>query len=221
MRKYNFVFAGLLLVLTSLSASAQRPAAQASPTPAQRPPASTAPQTPPASTGVNPPVSKLAVIYTEEFLDSKTGILKFGTVINKLNGEFQKEKDNLTQMSARATQLQDEIGKLRNAPQGTPIDANSIRTKSDQLDQLKRDIQRRGEDAQTAYDKRRVELFEPLQTEIGKALQAFAMARNINVIIDATNVPLMYAADSINITKAFIAEFNSKNPVTASTTPPQ
>ena len=209
------------MVLTSLTVSAQRPAAQATPTPAQRPPATTAPQTPPASTGVNLPISKLAVIYTEDFLDAKTGILKFGTVIAKLNGEFQKEKDALTQMSQRATQLEDEIGKLRNAPAGTPIDQQSVRTKSDQFDQLKRDIQRRGEDAQAAYNKRRAELFEPLQAEIGKALQTFAQARNINVIIDGTDVPLSYAADSINITKAFIADFNSKNPVTASTTPPQ
>ena len=42
-------------------------------------------------------------------------------------------------------------------------------------------------------------------------------------IIDAAQVPLLYAADSIDITRAFIAEFNSKNPVTAATTttPPQ
>jgi len=221
MKKYNFLSAGLLLVLTSLSVTAQRPAAQVTPSPAQRPPASTAPQTSPAGTNVNLPVSKLAVIYTEEFLDPKSGILKFGTVIAKLNGEFQKEKDALTQMSTRATQLQEEIGKLQNAPAGTPIDANSVRTKTEQLDQLKRDIQRRGEDAQAAYNKRRAQLFEPLQSEIGKALQAFAVARSINVIIDGTDVPLSYAADSINITRAFIIDFNSKNPVTASTTPPQ
>ena len=221
MRKYKFLTAGLVLALGSVSALAQRPAAQATPTPAQRPPASTAPQTTPPSTNVNLPVSKLAVIYTEDFLDAKTGILKFGTVIAKLNAEFQKEKDALTQMTQRAGQLEDEINKLRNAPAGTPIDQKSLQTKIDQVDQLKRDIQRRSEDAQAAYNKRRGELFDPLQREIGAALDAFAKARNITVIIDGTDVPLSYAADSINITRAFIADFNSKNPVTASTTPPQ
>jgi Skp family chaperone for outer membrane proteins len=218
MKKYKFLTAGLLLVLSSLSVLAQRPAAQATPTP-QRPPA-TQPTAPP-STAVNLPVSKLAVIYTEDFLDSKTGILKFGTVIAKLNGEFQKEKDALTQMTQRAAQLEEEINKLQKAPAGTPIDQNSLQTKADQLEQLKRDYQRRSEDAQGAYNKRRLELFDPLQKEIGAALEAFAKARNITVIIDGTDVPLSYAADSINITQAFIADFNSKNPVTASTTPPQ
>jgi Skp family chaperone for outer membrane proteins len=60
-----------------------------------------------------------------------------------------------------------------------------------------------------------------LQEDIGRALEVFAKARNINVIIDGTQVPLIYAADSIDITKAFIIEFNSKNPVTAATTPPR
>jgi Skp family chaperone for outer membrane proteins len=59
-----------------------------------------------------------------------------------------------------------------------------------------------------------------LQDEIGKALEAFAKARGINVILDGTQVPLLYAADSIDITRAFINEFNSKNPVTATTTTP-
>jgi len=59
-----------------------------------------------------------------------------------------------------------------------------------------------------------------LQTEIGNALETFAKARGINVIIDAAQVPLLYAAESIDITRAFITDFNSKNPVTAATTTP-
>src|SRR4030095_16830064 len=114
--------------------------------------------------------------------------------------------------------LQDEITKLQSAPEGTPIDQRALQTKIDQLDQLKKDIQRKSEDAQAAYNRRRQELFTPLQTEIGNALEAFAKARGINVIIDAAQVPLLYAADSIDITRAFITDFNSKNPVTAATT---
>ena len=163
----------------------------------------------------------MGVIYTDLFLDPKTGILKFVTVITKLNGEFQKIKDDINQMQNRAKQLEDEINKLREAPAATPIDQRSLQAKIDQLEELKRDIQRKGEDAQAAYNRRRAELFAPLQDEIGRALESFAKARNINVIIDATQVPLIYAADSIDITRAFINDFNSKNPVTAATTPPQ
>jgi Skp family chaperone for outer membrane proteins len=163
----------------------------------------------------------MAVIYTDAFLDQKTGIAKFTTVLNRLNGEFQKTKDELTALQTRAQALQDEITKLQQAPSGTPIDQRTVNAKADQLEQLKKDIQRKSEDAQTAYNRRRQELFGPLQEEIGKALEAFAKARGINTIIDGTQVPLLYVAESIDITRPFITEFNSKNPATAVTTPPE
>ena len=167
-------------------------------------------------------MSKIGVIDTNEFMDAKTGIMKFTTAINKLNGEFQKIKDDITAMQNRAQALEAEINKLRDAPAGTPIDQPALQTKIDQLEQLKKDIQRRAEDAQAAYNKRRTDIFQPLQVEIGTALEAFAKARGINVVIDGAAVPLLYVAESTNITRAFIAEFNSKNPVTAATTtPPQ
>ena len=218
-RRYLFPVSMLLVAGFVASISAQQPAGRpAAPAPT---PAATGPAAPAAT--VQLPMSKLAVIYTEFFLDQKTGIAKFNTVVNKLNGEFQKPKDELTQLQTRATSLETEINKLREAPEGAPVDQRSLQAKIDQLDQMKKDIQRKAEDAQAAYNRRRAELFNPLQDEIGKALEAFAKARGINVIIDGTSVPLLYAADSIDITRAFIAEFNSKNPVTAAsaTTPPE
>jgi outer membrane protein len=208
-----------LIVALAMSASAQRPAgspaAQPTPTPGAQAPAT------PATVAL--PMSKMAVIYTDMFLDQKTGIAKFNSVITKLNAEFVGLKNEIQGMQTRAQTLEDEIGKLQNAPAGTPIDQRSLQAKIDQLEQLKKDLQRKSEDAQASYTRRRQELFGPLQDEIGKALEAFAKARGINVIIDAAQVPLLYAADSIDITRAFITDFNSKNPVTAATTttPPE
>ena len=41
---------------------------------------------------------------------------------------------------------------------------------------MKKDFQRKGEDAQAAYDRRRKEMFTPLQDDIGKALEVYAKA---------------------------------------------
>ncbi len=225
MRHYLFSISALVVVAIATTVSAQRPAATPTPTttaPARPTPApTTAAPVPDNSAAL--PTSKMAVIYTDSFLDQKTGIAKFNSVVTKLNDEFKKLKDEINGMQTRAQALETEINKLRDAPAGTPIDQRALQAKIDQLEQLKKDIQRKGEDAQAAYNRRRDELFTPLQQEIGKALEAFAKARGINVIIDAAQVPLLYAADSIDITRAFIADFNSKNPVTAatSTTPPE
>lgn len=211
MTKKLLLPAAALVAALSISALAQRPAAPAG-QPAPTPAASA-----PAGGPVQLPTAKMAVIYTDMFLDAKTGIAKFTTVVNKLNGEFQKLKDEITAMQNRAQALEAEINKLREAPAGTPIDQRALQAKIDQLEQLKKDTQRKAEDAQASYNRRRQELFAPLQDEIGKALEAFAKARGITAIIDAAQVPLLYAAENIDITRAFITEFNTKNPATAVT----
>ena len=217
MSRYFFLTTLLLVILVAGSVSAQRPPAQrpaAQPTPTPAPAASTA-------ASVSIPPSKLAVIESALFLDPQGGILKFKALIAKLNAEFQKLKDEITQMQQRAEALETEINNLRSAPAGTPIDQKQLQLKIDQLEQLKKEIQRKAEDAQGAYNRRRQDLFGPLQIEVGKALEVYAKARGITAIIDMTQVPVIYAAESTDITKAFITDFNSKNPVTASTTPPQ
>jgi len=163
------------------------------------------------------PDSKIALIYSDAFLDAKTGIARFSTLVGTLNREFQPRQTELQTLQQKIQALADDITKT--APVADP---RTIQTKQDQLDQMKKDFQRKGEDAQAAYDKRRKEIFTPLQEDIGKALEAYAKSHNINVIIDASQVPLVYAADALDITRAFINDFNSKNPATAAvTTPPQ
>lgn len=201
----------VLIAATSVAALAQpKPTAPAT----QQPATTQAPQ----STGTVPE-SKIALIYSNSFLDPKTGIAKFNMLVNTLNREFQPRQTELNQLQQRVQAAQDEINKIQAASQ--VVDQRSLQTKVDALDQLKKDYQRKGEDAEAAYQKRQGEIFAPLQEEIEKALEVFAKQRGINVIIDASRVPLVYAADSIDITKAFIADFNSKNPATASVTPPE
>ncbi len=219
-RHYLFPISALTVMAIATSISAQRPAATPAPTSPTRPAPTQTPAASPAADAALP-TSKIALISTAMFLDQKEGIAKFSSTLTKLNGEFQKIKDEITQMQTRAQALETEINKLREAPAGTPIDQRSLQTKIDQLEQLKKDTQRKAEDAQVSYDKRRQELFAPVEDEIRRALEAFAKARGINVIIDAAQAPLLYADRSLDITRAFIADFNSKNPVTATITPPE
>jgi outer membrane protein len=198
-------FFAAVAVLTAaafcVSAQQQRPAAPANP------PTAT-PQT------VAVPDSKMAMIYSDMFLDPKTGIARFTSLLNTLNREFQPRQAELQGLQTRINTLSKEIDDTQSV-----ADPNAIRQKRDQLAQLNTDFKRKGEDAEAAYAKRRQEIFLPLQQDIGKALEAFAKARGITVIVDGSQVPFVYAADSIDITRAFITEFNSKNPATAAVTP--
>ena len=176
-----------------------------------------APAQAPAQTSATVPESKIALIYSDAFLDAKTGIARFNTLVTTLNREFQPRQTELQTMQQRITTLTNEVNQAQAA--SSVVDPKSIQAKIDTLEQLKKDYQRKGEDAQAAYNKRKQDIFQPLQDDIGKALEAYAKQRNINVIIDGSAVPLVYAADALDITRAFINEFNSKNPATASVTP--
>jgi len=169
----------------------------------------------PTQSTANVPESKIALIYSDAFLDAKTGINRFTTLITNLNREFQPRQTELQSLQGKIQALTDDISKT-----AAVAEPKAIALKQEQLDQLKKDYQRKGEDAQAAYNKKRTEMFSPLQDDIGKALEAYAKAHNINVIIDGSQVPLVYAADTLDITRAFISEFNSKNPATAVVTPP-
>lgn len=184
-----------------VSAQQQRPTAPANPS-------ATAPQT------VAVPDSKMAMIYSDAFLDPKTGIARYNSLLTTLNREFQPRQAELQGMQTRMQTLNKEIEDTQ-----AVAAPDAIRQKRDQLAQLNTDFKRKGEDAEAAYNKRRQEIFGPLQQDIGKALEAFAKARGITVIVDGSQVPVVYAAEAIDITRAFITEFNSKNPATASVTP--
>jgi Skp family chaperone for outer membrane proteins len=181
----------------------------------QKPAATPAAPTTAAPQSVAVPDSKMAMIYSDAFLDPKTGIARFNSLLGTLNREFQPRQAELQALQTKINTLGKEIEDTQNV-----ADPNALRTKRDQLTQLQTEFKRKGEDAEAAYNKRRTEIFTPLQQDIGKALEAFAKARGITVIVDGSQVPVVYAADSIDITRAFIADFNSKNPATASVTQP-
>lgn len=193
----------LLTTVAIVSVSAQQPK-----------PGANAPAAAPQSTTVVPD-SKMALIYSEAFSDPKSGIARFAILLNTLNREFQPRQTELSTLEQKIQQLTKEINDTQ-----AVADPKALQQKRDQLEQFQTDYKRKGEDAQAAYNRRRQEIFSPLQEDIGKALEAFAKARGITVIVDGSQVPVVYAADSIDITKAFIADFNSKNPATASVTQP-
>ena len=73
-----------------------------------------------------------------------------------------------------------------------------------------------------ASSERLQEVLGPVYEDIGKALDAYAKAHGITLVLDVTKIQgIVSASESLDITRPFITEFNSKNPATASLTPPE
>jgi len=134
-----------------------------------------------------------------------------------VNAEFQPRQTELQSLQGQIEKAKTDLQKA------APVqDAKVTQTQQDRIAVMETEFKRKGEDAQAAFNKRLEEVLGPIYEDIGKALDGFAKARGITLILDVTKVQgIVSAADAMDITRAFIAEFNSKNPATASLTPPK
>ena len=172
----------------------------------------------PALTGSatgNVPETKLALVDTDQFLDEKAGIVRLVTAAKKVENEFLPRRTELQGLQTQIDKLKADLQRT-SAVQDPKVSAQQ----QEAIDQKTREMQRKTEDAQTAYQKRLQDMLGPIYDEIGKALDAYAKAHGITLILDVTKIQgIVSASESLDITKAFITEFNTKNPATASLTP--
>lgn len=170
----------------------------------------------PAQTTANVPDSKIALVDTDAFLDEKQGITKLVTAAKAVEAEFQPRRTELQNLQQQIDKATADLQKVQ-AVQDPKLSAQQ----QDKIDTMKKDLQRKGEDAQAAYQKRLQDKLGPVYEDIGKALDAYAKAHGITMVLDVTKIQGIVSADgSLDITKAFIVEFNSKNPATAALTQP-
>lgn len=181
-----------------------------------RPAGTPATSTAPTQTTANVPDSKIALVDTDAFLDEKQGITKLVTAAKAVEAEFQPRRNELQTLQQQIDKATADLQKVQ-AVQDPKLSAQQ----QDKIDTMKKDMQRKGEDAQAAYQKRLQDKLGPVYEDIGKALDAYAKAHGITMVLDVTKVQGIVSADgSLDITKAFIVEFNSKNPATAALTQP-
>jgi outer membrane protein len=210
MKVNHLVAAAFVAAVASSPLLAQtRPAAQSAP--------------PAATAQANVPATKVALINTEAFADEKQGIVRIVAAVKRVDTEFQARKTELQQLQQRVQTLTDEISKIQGAPASVGVDQKSLQAKVDSLDALKKEGQRKQEDAQASYNKRMQEVLAPIYEDIGKSLDAFGKAQGITLLLDASKIApaILSAADATDVTRAFIADFNSKFPATAAVAPPK
>ena len=184
---------------------------------AQQPRPGTTTPTTGTAPAVNVPETKIALVNSDEFNDEKGGIVRLVIAMKKVDTEFAPRRTELQTLQQTIEKATADLAKV-----GPMQSAQINQQQQDKIDQMKKDFQRKGEDAQAAYQKRLQEALGPVYDDIGKALDVYARAHGITLVLDVTKVQgIVSASDSLDITKAFIIEFNSKNPATAAVTAPK
>jgi Skp family chaperone for outer membrane proteins len=203
-----------ILVLFFLITAAAVPAiAQVRPSPTPTPARPTTTQTPPVSTNVAVPESRIALIDTSMFADEKKGILLFIDAVKLVQAPFSAQNQELANLQNRINALIDEIRRLRQAP--TP-DARAIQAKQEEGTRLQQDWNFKKQRLDEDYAKRYQEITVPISDRIGRAMDQFARERGITMTLDFSKLlpALLTAAPAVDVTDAFIADFNRKNPRT-------
>lgn len=153
--------------------------------------------------------ANIAVIDSSAFTDEKVGIARAMAAMKQIEAKFQPLRNELRGMRDRLNTLRADIQK-KQAIQ----DARMTAQQAEQADQLEVQIKRKAEDAQASYQRESLAVLEPLQKDIADALNAYAQAKGISLLIDVNRVPVIYAASNLDITKEFIAEYNRTHPAT-------
>lgn len=163
-----------------------------------------------AQPGATVPAAKIAIVDTEAFGDSKSGVKRLVAAFGQINREFQPKMDELKGLQARYGALT----KTLNDTYGTSSpEVNEKR--SNELEALNRDIKYKQEDGQKALDARTKELTTPILTDINTKLEAYAKERGFDMVFDISKFSgaVMFINQGLDITSAFITEYNTKNPV--------
>lgn len=67
--------------------------------------------------------------------------------------------------------------------------------------------------AEAAWALREAEVRAPIEATIEKAIIAYAKSRGIELLLEKYDTGVVYMAPGVDITAAFIKDFNAKNPV--------
>jgi len=194
-----------------------RPVATPTPTrpatPQQTPvatPRPTAPQTPVAMPG-NVPASKIALVDTSVFGDEKVGIKRYINAVNSVEKIFQPKSVELQNLQNQIKVIADDIAKLNNNPVVSP---ESLRAKRDEGERLQRELKYKKEQADADFQKRYAEVVGPVSNDIGNALIQYASQNGLTMIFDISKLaPAVLAVNpAMDVTQAFIADYNSKHP---------
>lgn len=152
---------------------------------------------------------KVALIDTRQFYEPGKGIQKLVNISRQVEGEFAGVQKELQALQNKLAALNAEIQQLS---------ANQAVAKQEESDRLQRDYNFRRNEAQAAYERRRIVLMKPVIEQINNALREYLETNGFAVILDASKLEgvLLATQPTTDVTQAFINAFNIKYPASAS-----
>jgi Skp family chaperone for outer membrane proteins len=159
------------------------------------------------------PQSRIALIDTTMFVDEKKGIFRYIDAVKSIQPQFAGANQELVNLQSRINTLIEDIRKLRATPQPDP---RVIQAKQEEGTRLQQDWNMKKQRFDEDYSKKYQEVMGPLSEQIGRAMDQFARERGITMTLDLSKLlpAMLTALPAVDVTDAFMADFNRKNPRT-------
>ncbi|HEY7914954.1 MAG TPA: OmpH family outer membrane protein [Blastocatellia bacterium] len=199
MKLLRLPLALLALLVLTVGASAQQTSTSA-------PPQAGLPQAgaPPALVK-----GKIAVLNTALFQEQ---VGEFRVKREELNRQFEPRSKELEGLANRITALENTL-----KSQTQVLSAAKIAEMNEQLNDMKKDYQRRGEDLQAEAERAQARAFQPLSEKLGKFAEEYARKRGIVLLVDLANSvqsgTVLWFDRRSEVTQDFINEYNKAHPV--------
>jgi len=183
------------------------------PTPLPKPAAT------PVANSAAVPDSRIALIDTGMFGDEKNGIYRYVDAAKSVEAEFKTRSDEVQNLQNRLNALANEIQTLSKAP---VVDQKTIQAKQQQGQTLQLEWKTKKDRLDEDISKRAEQVIAPISSQIGLAMDQFARQRGVTMTLDTSKLlpAILTAVPAVDLTQAFIADFNSKNPRTGASPRP-
>jgi Skp family chaperone for outer membrane proteins len=199
MKLFKLHFAITALLALSAGALAQQPAAT---------------QTKPAGPAVLPK-GKIAVINTGMFQDQ---VEEFKAKVEALNRQFEPRVKDVQSLADKINALETTI-----KTQSGVLTPAKVAEMTENLEAMKRDYQRRGEDLQAEAGRARDKALEPITGKLTKFAEDYTSKRGIIVLVDISNAvqsgTVLWFDPRTDVTTDFIKEYNKANPMATAPAP--
>jgi outer membrane protein len=153
---------------------------------------------------------------------AKVAVIAFQAAVAQSN-EFQRNYADLEkkfepqrqQLKAKSDEI-DTLTKQLQAQNATLSDAERA-SRANVIDTKKKQLQRDAEDAQNDFQQQMQDMFKGVASKFYDVLSNYAKDQGYTLVLDASQQesPILYAVDSVNITKPVLDAYNVKSGVPA------
>ena len=151
---------------------------------------------------------------------TKIAVIAFQAAVAQTNefqrnfGDLQKKWDPKRQ---QIKALSDEVDGLTKELQSPTLTEADRASKTGSLDTKKKQLERDTEDAQNDYQQAMQDTFNGVASKVYDVMESYVKQQGFTLVLDASQQqsPVLYAVDSVNITKQVIDAYNVKSGVPA------